>query len=62
MNEQDNNGMESSDSLHQSDDFGQQQQGSMNNLNSSSIQPFNNNPSFPNTQRYDDMIFVKKNK
>lgn len=41
-----------SDSLHRSDDFGQQQQGSNNNLNAASLQPFNNNPSLPSTQRY----------
>jgi hypothetical protein len=40
--------MGSSDSLHQHDE----------NLNSSTIQLFNNNPPLPNTQRYDDFFVV----
>ncbi len=51
--------MGSSDSLHRSVDFGQQYNGnneSNDNFVSSSIQPFNNNPSLPNTQRYDDFL------
>jgi hypothetical protein len=59
-NNNNNDEIGSSDSLYRSDDFGQQQHhGSTNDLNLSNIQPFNNNPSLPNTQRFRS-DFIKK--
>jgi hypothetical protein len=43
--------MGSSDSLQRSGEFGYEHGGSNNDLTSSSIKPFNNNPPLPNTQR-----------
>ena len=43
--------MGSSDSLHQSADFGQGQS-NHDEMVSASVRPFNNNPSLPSTQRY----------
>ncbi len=60
MNGNDNDEMGSSDTLQRSNDFGQQHYGSINNLNSSSIEPYNNNSSFPNTQRFDQTLIIQQ--
>ena len=60
VHDDENGEIESSDSLNRSVDFGQQNYGSTNDLNSSSIQPFNNNPSLPNTQRFDQSVIRLK--
>ncbi len=52
------NGIGSSESLHRSGHFGKQYSENNDNLVSSSIQPFNNNPSLPSTQRYNDIFLV----
>ena len=49
--------MGSTNSLYRSGDFGQQYSDKHDNLNSSSIQPYNNNPSLPTTKRYEKPDF-----
>ena len=56
-----NDMMGSSDSLHQSTDFGQSQNNqSQDDLVSASVRPFNNNPSLPTTQRLESLFFSKE--